>query len=112
MEAVDSVAQRYFAAMRERDLASLLGLFAADASIVLPDAREIAGLDAIQQWFTGLFGTQAPSPRAVALIAGERGVATEIETQLSNGSIRRTANFFHLNEAGRIQRLSVYTRSA
>ena len=91
---------------------NVLTLFAADASIILPDAREIAGLDAIRSWFSSLFGTQAPSPTAVALIAGERGVAAEIETQLANGSVRRTANFFHLDQAGRIQRLSVYMRSA
>ena len=78
---------------------------------MLPDGRQIAGLDAIAQWFTGLFSTQSPSPAAVAVIAAERGVATEIETQLANGQVRRTGNFFHLDAAGQIARLSVYARS-
>jgi ketosteroid isomerase-like protein len=107
----DSIDARYFAAMRARDLDGLLALFADDASLGLPDGREIAGRPALEQWFRALFGGAAPSPSAVAVIRGPGGVATEIETQLADGKLRRTANFFHLNAAGLIARLRVYARS-
>jgi hypothetical protein len=34
----------------------------------------------------------------------------EIEARLPDDTVRRTANFYYLNTAGRIQRLSVYMR--
>jgi hypothetical protein len=34
----------------------------------------------------------------------------EIEARLADGTVRRTANFYYLNAAGRIERLSVYMR--
>ena len=46
------------------------------------------------------------------MVASAEVIATEIETVLPNGTFRRTANFFHLSSEGRIQRLSVYARSA
>ena len=38
-------------------------------------------------------------------------IAVEIEARLPDGTARRTANFYHLNGDGRIQRLSVYMQS-
>jgi ketosteroid isomerase-like protein len=107
-----NLADRYFAAMRARDLAGLKLLFAADATMVLPDGRELGGAEAILRMFAGLFAAQPPSPTPVAMVAGPQAIATEIVTTLPDGTTRRTANFFHLNSEGRIERLSVYTRSA
>jgi hypothetical protein len=45
------------------------------------------------------------------MIVGDAAIAVEIEARLPDGSSRRTANFYHLNSQGRIQRLSVYMRS-
>jgi hypothetical protein len=36
--------------------------------------------------------------------------ARGIEARLPDGTVRRTANFYYLNAAARIQRLSVYMR--
>jgi uncharacterized protein (TIGR02246 family) len=101
---------RYFANMRARDIEGLVNLFAADATFTLPDGRELSGSDAIQAMYDKLFAAMAPSPTPLAVIAAARGVATEIEARLPNGTIRRTANFFHFNDEGLIQRLSVYAR--
>lgn len=106
-----NLADRYFAAMRERNVAGLLSLFAADATVVFPDGRTVGGAGALRQWFTTLFTTAAPSPQPVAVVVGPRGIAVEIETRLAVGNVRRTANFFHLNSDGLIERLSVYSRS-
>lgn len=103
---------RYFAAMRARDLEALMALFGADATMILPDGREFSGVGAIRQMYTGLFGMQSPSPTPTAVITGAHGIATEIEAHLPNGTVRRTANFFHLNAHGLIRRLSVYARGA
>ena len=107
---VVNVANRYFASMRGRDLEALIGLFSTDAAFVLPDGREIAGIAAIRQTYTNLFAAAAPSPTPIAMIAGAQAIAVEIETRLADGSVRRTANFFHLDAGGFIRRLSVYAR--
>ncbi|MET0391227.1 MAG: nuclear transport factor 2 family protein [Polyangiales bacterium] len=104
--------ERYFVAVTQRDLAALMPLFAPDASILYPDGRVVTGVDALRQQFINVFQHAAPAPTPVAVIAGPRAIATEIEITLGDGSVRRTANFFHLNEAGLIQRISVYARSS
>jgi hypothetical protein len=58
----------------------------------------------------GVFAAGAPVPTPGPRVVGERAAAVEIAAQLPDGTVRRTANFFHLDEAGRIQRLSVYMR--
>jgi ketosteroid isomerase-like protein len=105
-----NLVDRYFAHMRERNLVGLAKLFAEDATFTLPDGRELSGVAAIQEMYTKLFAAMAPSPTPLAVIAGAQGVATEIEARLPDGTVRRTANFFHFNTGGLIQRLSVYAR--
>jgi ketosteroid isomerase-like protein len=100
----------YFAHMRARDLEGLASLFAEDAVAVFPDGREVAGLSSIRGMYQHIFGAGAPSPTPLATIAGAEGAATEIEARLPDGTVRRTANFFHLGADGRIVRLSVYKR--
>ncbi len=102
--------ESYFANMRARDIEGLVKLFAADAMFILPDGRELSGSDAIHEMYNKLFAAMAPSPTPLAVIAAGRGVAAEIEARLPNGTTRRTANFFHFNDEGLIQRLSVYAR--
>ncbi|TAL01669.1 MAG: nuclear transport factor 2 family protein [Rhodospirillaceae bacterium] len=104
-------ADRYFAGVRARDLEGLTMLFAQDATFTLPDGRELSGIAAIREMYSHLFAAQAPFPTPVAMVAGTNGVATEIEARFPDGTIRRTANFFHLNNDGLIKRLSVYARS-
>jgi hypothetical protein len=104
------LADRYFAHMRSRDLDGLASLFAETAVAILPDGREVAGLAAIRGMYQHIFAAGAPSPTPLATIAGASGAATEIEARLPDGSVRRTANFFHLDGQGRIARLSIYKR--
>jgi hypothetical protein len=105
-----TLAERYFAHMRSRDLDGLASLFTAEAVVALPDGREVAGLAAIRGMYQHIWGAGAPSPTPLASIAGPDGVATEIEARLPDGSSRRTANFFYLGADGRIVRLSIYKR--
>jgi hypothetical protein len=102
---------RYFANMRERDIEGLVKLFAQDATFILPDGREVSGSAAIRDVYSELFAAMAPSPRPLAVIAAAHEIATEIEARLPNGTIRRTANFFHFDGNGLIKRLSVYARA-
>jgi hypothetical protein len=95
--------------MGDHDLEGMASLFAETAVVTLPDGRELAGLDAIKGMYTQIWGA-APSPSPQAFVAGPNGVAVEIETHLPDGSSRRTANFFHLDADGRIERLSIYRR--
>jgi ketosteroid isomerase-like protein len=101
---------RYFANIRNKDLDSLIAFFAPSATMTLPDGRELAGVVAIRTMYSSLFAAQSPSPRPITVIAGEHGVAAEIEATLPNGTVRRTANFFHLESDGKIKRLSIYAR--
>jgi ketosteroid isomerase-like protein len=105
------LADRYFAHMRERNIEGLTSLFAADAVFTLPDGRELSGVPAIHEMYSKLFAATSPSPTLLAVIAAAQSIATEIEARLANGTVRRTANFFHFNDEGLIRRLSVYARS-
>ena len=105
------LADRYFAHMRERDLEGVAALFAQNATFTLPDGRELSGRAAIREMYTKLFAAMPPSPTPLAVIAGAHGVAAEIEARLPDGTVRRTANFFHFNSEGLIERLSVYARN-
>jgi ketosteroid isomerase-like protein len=104
------VAQRYFECIRSRDIDGLVRLYAEDATFTLPDGRQFAGASAIRQMHAGVFAATAPVPTPLDMIVGDRAVAVEIEAQLPDGSSRRTANFYHLNSDGKIDRLNVYMR--
>jgi hypothetical protein len=104
------LSDRYFAHMRSRDIDGLASLFTEQAVMILPDGREVAGLAALRGMYQHIFAAGAPSPTPLATIAGASGVATEIEARLPDGTVRHTANFFHLDAQGRIARLSVYKR--
>ena len=106
----DDLAHQYFSSVKNRDLDSLCALYVADAELVLPDGRELFGVAAIREMYQGLFGSQAPSPTPVHIVAGDNAVAAELEIRLPNGDIRRTANFFSLDAQGLIKRLSIYAR--
>jgi hypothetical protein len=109
---VNEVADNYFRCIRGRDVEGLVALYADDAVITLPNGSEVAGSQAIREFQVNLFSRGAPYPTPGPRIAGERAVAVEIEAKLPDGSVRRTANFFYVNDAGRIQRLSVYMRGS
>lgn len=106
--AATAVADRYFACIEARDIEGLLALYADDATFTLPDGREHSGAQAIRTMHLGVFAAGSPTPAPGARVVGERSVAVEIVAHLPDGSARRTANFFHLDDAGKIRRLSVY----
>lgn len=105
-----NLAQQYFSSIKNRDLDSLCALYRDDAELVLPDGRELFGVNAIREMYNGLFGAQAPSPTPIHIVVGDSSVAAELEIRLPNGDIRRTANFFSLDSDGLIKRLSIYAR--
>jgi ketosteroid isomerase-like protein len=107
----ESVVERYFASIRARDIDNLIVLYAQDATFVLPNGKEFSGVAAIRDMHLGVFGASAPLPSPVAMVVGKQSVAVEIEARLADGTVRHTANFYHLTGEGRIHRLSVYMRS-
>jgi hypothetical protein len=108
----NEVADRYFVCVRARDIEGLIGLYADDATITLPDGSEVAGAPAIRTFQEGVFARGAPFPTPGRRVISGDNVAVEIRAELSDGRVRRTANFFTVNGAGRIQRLSVYSQGS
>ncbi len=106
------IADRYVAAMRAQNVDDLMALYAEDATFVLPNGKEFHGLEAIRAMHEGVLKAAAPRPTPRAMVVGDAAVAVEIEAQMPDGNSRRTANFYHLNGQGRIQRLSVYMQTA
>lgn len=102
------LADRYFASVRARDIDSFMALFAEDATFVAPDGRVLTGVAAIREMELRAFTLGAPTPSPAATVFGENSIAVEIDVRLADGTIRRMADFFHLNSKGLIQRLSVY----
>ena len=108
---IESMVECYFAAIRARDIDSLLALYAQDAAFILPNGKEFRGIAAIGEMQRAVFAGAAPIPTVVNKVFGENSAAIEIEACLADGTVRRTANFYTLSPAGRIARLSVYMRS-
>jgi uncharacterized protein (TIGR02246 family) len=107
---IENVVERYFAAIRARDIDGLVALYAEDATAILPNGKEFRGAAAIGEMQRGVFAGAAPMPTVVNKVFAENSAAVEIEARLADGSVRRTANFYQLSAAGRIARLSVYMR--
>jgi len=107
----EKVAERYFASIKARDIESLVALYADDATFTLPNGKQFAGVTAIREMHLGVFAASAPIPTPLAMVVGANSVAVEIAARLPDGTTRHTANFYHLNGDGRIQRLSVYMQS-
>jgi len=108
---IETVVESYFAAIRARDIDSLLALYMEDATVTIPSGKEFRGTAAIGEMQRGVFAGAAPIPTIVNKVLGANAAAVEIEARLADGSVRRTANFYQLSPAGRIARLSVYMRS-
>lgn len=103
------VAEAYFAAVRAKDIDAWIALFADNARYILPDGTEFAGKEAIRSVQVRVFNSgSAPFPTPKAMIAGENGIAAEVQTQLPDGTKLRTTNVYHLDGEGLIERLSVY----
>jgi hypothetical protein len=81
------------------------------AVVILPDGKEVAGTSAIREMESRVFATGGPMSQPTAVVAGNRSVAVEIDVHLAGGTVMKAANFFQLNEAGLIQRLSVYRKT-
>jgi ketosteroid isomerase-like protein len=105
------IAERYFAAIRARSIDDLMKLYADDATFVLPNGTESKGVAAIRKTHQSVFDASSPLPVPQAMIIGDAAIAVEVEARMPDGTRRRTANFYHLNGQGRIQRLSVYMRT-
>jgi ketosteroid isomerase-like protein len=101
----------YFRSVRTRDIERFIALFAEDAVMILPDGREVVGAPAIREMELAVFAASPPAPTPMAVIAGEKSVAAEAEVRLPSGELMKVANFFHLNDQGRIKRLSVYRKT-
>ena len=104
------VTERYFASIRARDIEALIALYADNATFTLPNGREFSGIAAIREMHLGVFATAAPIPNPLTTVIGQNCAAVEIQARLPDGTTRHTANFYHLDNTGRIQRLSVYMR--
>jgi len=101
----------YFAAIRAKDIESLMALYADDATFDLPDGRQFTGADAIRAMHAGVFAASAPQPSPGATIMGQAAAAVEIEARLPDGSVRHTTNHYYLSATGKIARLSVYIKT-
>ena len=101
-------AERYFAAIRAKDIEALAALYAEDATFTLPNGKQFTGAAAIKEMHASVFAHGSPTPTPLAMVIGGQSIAVEIEAKLPDGSARHTANVYHLTETGKIQRLSVY----
>jgi hypothetical protein len=108
----DEVADRYFEVVRTRDIDGLIALYADDAVITLPNGTRVVGADAIRTFQTDVYERGAPYPTPGPCVVGASEIAVEIKAKLPDGSVRSTANFFYLDDAGRILRLSVYAQGS
>ena len=79
-----TVTDRHFAAIRSRDIDSLIALYADDATFILPNGEIFSGTAAIREMHLGVFAAGALVPTPTALIAGDGCVAVEASQCLSS----------------------------
>ncbi len=106
----EHLARSYYQRVNAKDLDGLLSLFTEDAVFALPDGRIVAGKDALRGMYTVVFAQGGPQPQPVRIIADQHAVAAEVEVTLADGSLRRMASFFSLNDAGLFDAVGVYSR--
>jgi len=102
--------ERYFAAVRAKDLDAFVALFAPDAAYSPPNGKVFTGHDEIREFQTMVFGSGSPFPTAKAFFVSPEGIAAEVEAKLPDGTVRQTTNHYRFDEAGRIASLTVYAR--
>ena len=110
MKKPEEVAQAYFAAVRAKDIDAFKTLFAEDAVFVFPDGKDYVGLPAIIEMELAAFAGTGPTPTPRVMIIGDKAVAGEADVELADGRVIRAANLFYLNDDGKIQRLSSFTK--
>jgi len=106
----EDVANAYFTAVRTKDLDAFAKLFAEDAVFVFPDGKDYVGLPAIIEMERAAFAGTSPSPTPRVMILGDKAVAGEADVELAGGRVIQVANLFYLNDEGKIQRLSSFTK--
>lgn len=106
------VADRYFACVRTRDLDGWMALFAEGANYILPNGKAFTGLAAIREVQQMVFQSGAPTPSPQSKLVDGNRMAVEVQVELPDGAIRRTANLYTLDDEGRIARLSVFMQGA
>lgn len=109
---LDKVIECYFAAIRAKDIDSLMALYAENATFNLPNGREFAGKDAIRTMQLSVFAASAPQPSLGRTIIAQSAAAVEVEARLPDGSVRHTTNHYFLNKDGEIERLNVYIKTS
>lgn len=102
------IADRYFAAMRARDIEALLNLFEEDGLIIWPDGRRVEGKPAIRDIYSRLFQGPSNNPSPGALMIGPESFASEVSSRFDSGETRRTINIFRLSAHGLIARMDSY----
>jgi 3-hydroxyisobutyrate dehydrogenase-like beta-hydroxyacid dehydrogenase len=107
----NTTVERYFAAIRAKDIDALMALYAEDARFTLPNGKVASGKAAIRETHLAVFAAGSPIPTPIARIVGDEGIAVEIEAALPDGSVRNTTNLYRFDEDGRIRALGVYMRS-
>lgn len=107
---INRVVDAYFAAIRAKDIESLMALYAQNATFILPDGREFSGVDAIRAMHTAVFAAAAFSPTPTRRIVADNAAAIEIEGQLPDGAVMCTTNHYSIDKNAKIERLSVYIK--
>jgi ketosteroid isomerase-like protein len=77
-----AIAERYFAAIKARNIGDLMALYADDATLILPNGKESKGVAAIHATHQGVFNAAAPTPLPQAMIVGDAAIAVEVEARM------------------------------
>lgn len=109
---LDEVIDSYFAAIRAKDIESLMALYGENAIFSLPNGREYIGKDSIRAMQLSVFAASAPQPSLGRMIIAQSAAAVEVEARLPDGSVRHTTNHYYLNKAGEVERLTVYVKTS
>jgi len=105
----ETLARGYFERVRAKDAAGVAARFAPAGMIRLPNGKQVAGRQAIEDYYKRILALGAPNPAVQSVITEGRRCAVEIHAHRPDGTPVPVADLFTFDEAGEVVELTIYS---
>ena len=100
----------YFENVHARNSQGVANLFKPDGRLFLVDGRCLTGRAEIGEFYAQIFVSYPPLPRVTNMFGTGLWCGAELLVTLPDGKEQPAADFFHFEESGLIDTLTIYTR--
>ncbi len=104
----EALLRRYFSSVKARDIDTLMQLYAPQGRLLLGSGQQIAGCEALREFFEKLFAHSPPSPEPVRVFGDGLSWVAQLEIALHGGGTQRVLDLFTLTDDGQVAELAIY----